>query len=328
MLVGGQDGFVSFSRQALLEALQGNLPDVKLVDFKIQDKFVSPEYLNIAGAPLWETTKITLPHDQNIFSLQLSAPYFNKKAPISVEYQLLDYDLDWKRADLKGGDISYFKVPPGDYTFQARVRSELGQVTAPSLNLEIVILAPWWQRWWAWALYMLAFLGLSYFFYRFRLRRQLALNEAQQLKEMNALKNRLYTNITHEFRTPLTVISGLTDEIAGHEKEKQLIQRNSQQLLGLVNQILSLQKLESKQMPMQLKAGDIAHFLNYLTESFQSLAQRKHLRLIYYADPESIPMAFDEEKMQQLVANLISNAIKFTPKYGKVQVGLKLTKDR
>ncbi len=121
--------------------------------------------------------------------------------------------------------------------------------------------------------------------------------EARQLKEMDALKNRLYTNITHEFRTPLTVISGLTDEIKGHEKEKTLIQRNSRRLLGLINQILSLQKLESKQMVLRPTPGDMARFLNYLTESFQSLAQRKHLRLVYYADPESIPMAFDEEKI-------------------------------
>ncbi len=324
LLVGGQGGCMRFSGQNILEALSDRLPKVILSRFDNQGEAVRSEYLSPAGKKIWEATRVTLPHDRNTFSLDLSVLYYREKEPIAIEYMLKDYDLGWRTMEVDEA-ASYFKAPPGYYTFQARVQSAAGLVAEPSLNLDILILAPWWRRWWAWTIYALTFLGLSYFFYRFQLRRKLAVTEARQLKEMDALKNRLYTNITHEFRTPLTVISGLTEEIQGYEKEKTLIQRNSRRLLGLVNQILSLQKLESRQMELRLTSGDIARYLNYLTESFQSLAQRKRLRLVYYADPESIPMAFDEEKMQQLVANLISNAIKFTPEYGKVEVGLSLT---
>lgn len=323
LIVGGQGGYLAFSARNLLKASVDQHPKVILFGFDNQGEAIRQEYLRPGGRKIWEATQIILPHNRNIFSLTLNAPFFQKSNPISVEYMLKDYDLEWRILDAKG-IVSYFKVPPGRYKFEARVRSANGLVTEPSLNLDIVILAPWWQRWWVWTLYVVGFVGLSYFFYHFQLRRKLALAETQQLKEMDALKNRLYTNITHEFRTPLTIISGLTAEIEGHEKAKRLIQRNSRQLLELVNQILSLQKLEMKEMELRPTSGDIARFLNYLTESFQSLAQRKHLRLIYYAEPESIPMAFDEEKMQQLVANLISNAIKFTPEYGKVEVGLSL----
>ncbi|MDN3687016.1 ATP-binding protein [Cyclobacterium jeungdonense] len=325
-LVGGQGGFMQFSGQHLLAAKVGQLPDVILDRFENQGEALLPKYLSPAAASLREAKQITLPPEQNIFSLSLKAPYFQKDQPISIEYMLHGYDLNWKIADQQGL-VSYFKVPPGSYTLKARVRSANGLVTEPSLNMDIVILTPWWQRWWVLALFLLALMILSYFSYRAILRRKLALVEARKLKEMDALKNRLYTNITHEFRTPLTVISGITDEIEGHEKEKRLIQRNSNQLLGLVNQILRLQKLESKKTELRPVAGDVARFLNYLVESFQSLAQRKHLQLVFYADPATIPMDFDEEKMQQLVSNLIFNAIKFTPDYGKVELGLTLIAD-
>lgn len=325
-LVGGQGGFMQFSGEQLLAAKVGKLPDVILDRFENQGEALLQEYRSPAAASLREAKQITLPPEQNIFSLTLRAPYFQKDQPISIEYMLQGYDLNWKIAD-REALVSYFKVPPGSYSLKARVRTDNGLATEPSLNMDIVVLAPWWQRWWALTLFMLLIVVLSYVSYRVVLRRKLALVEARKIKEMDALKNRLYTNITHEFRTPLTVISGITDEITGHEKEKMLIQRNSRQLLGLVNQILRLQKLESKKMEPRPVPGDIARFLNYLVESFQSLAQRKHQQLIFYADPDTIPMAFDEEKMQQLVSNLISNAIKFTPDYGKVELGLTLIND-
>lgn len=142
--------------------------------------------------------------------------------------------------------------------------------------------------------------------------------EAERLKELNNLKNRLYTNITHEFRTPLTVIIGMTENIEGNEEEKKLIARNSHNLLRLINQMLDLSKLESGNMKLQLIQGDIISYLQYLTESFLSSAEAKNIRLQYYTEEDEILMDFDEEKVQQIVYNLLSNAIKFTPAYGKV----------
>jgi signal transduction histidine kinase/DNA-binding response OmpR family regulator len=142
--------------------------------------------------------------------------------------------------------------------------------------------------------------------------------EAERLKELSQFKSRFYTNITHEFRTPLTVILGMNENIKGHEQEKKLIRRNSQNLLQLINQLLDLSKIESGNLKMNLIQGDIITYLQYLTESFYSMATEKNIRLTFYAEEESLLMDYDEVKVQHIIYNLLSNAIKFTPSMGKV----------
>ncbi len=142
---------------------------------------------------------------------------------------------------------------------------------------------------------------------------------------MDAVKTRLYTNITHEFRTPLTVISGTVDQVRENPNEwlrqgLDMIERNSGQLLTLVNQMLELSKLESKTLGVNFIQGDIVSYLNYLTESFHSYAETKNIRLHFQAEPEALVMDYDPDKIQTIVRNLIGNAIKFTPEGGAVWV--------
>lgn len=142
--------------------------------------------------------------------------------------------------------------------------------------------------------------------------------EALRLKEIDELKTRLYTNITHEFRTPLTVIMGMADEIKGNENIKQLISRNSQSLLSLVNQILDLTKLQEGKMQLNYVHKDVVTYLQYLTEAFHSFASAQHIRLSAYTEIEELYMDFDEEKLAHIISNLLSNAVKFTPAHGKI----------
>lgn len=143
---------------------------------------------------------------------------------------------------------------------------------------------------------------------------------AERLAELDTAKTRLYTNITHEFRTPLTVIMGASDLVQGNDPEKQLIKRNSRQLLRLINQMLDLSKLEAGALKLVPEQGDILPFLEYLVESFQSLAASKDIRLTFSRDLDALQMDYDAEKIQQIVTNLVSNAIKFTPESGTVAV--------
>lgn len=146
---------------------------------------------------------------------------------------------------------------------------------------------------------------------------------ADRLSELDIAKTRLYTNITHEFRTPLTIIMGASDLVKGNESEKTLIKRNSEQLLQLINQMLDLSKLEGGATKLDSQQGNIIPFIEYLVESYQSLADSKHIRLTFYSELKEIQMDYDLDKMQQIVSNLISNAIKFTPESGKVVVHAK-----
>ena len=154
----------------------------------------------------------------------------------------------------------------------------------------------------------------------------------EKLREINEMKTRLYTNMTHEFRTPLTVIMGVNNELSetmakvglsARIKQKailshRLIHRNCMSLLALVNQLLELSKADSHQMAVHMLQGDIMPYLNYLTESFYGKAREKHLQLVLYSDLSSLVMDYDQQKIQHIIYNLLSNAIKFTPEYGTI----------
>ena len=319
--IGGQGGYIQFNANELQRKITRKHPQINILEINVGGMPI--ESYEPKGVPIPETQQFSMSYNKSSFSIQLASIWYQKENPFTLEYTLTDYDEGWKPIP-PAGLVYYSKVPTGRYRFQVRARHEWGIPTEPKVNIEILVMGPWWMRWWAILLFVSAIFGMAYVFYSFQLKRKLAEAEAEKIKELNVQKNRLYTNITHEFRTPLTVITGLAQEIKGNDEKRLLIQKNSDQLLNLVNQILSLQKLESQEMELQLKDGDIARFLNYLAGSFQTLAQQKQIQLHFYSDPESIQMAFDEEKIQQIVSNLIVNAIKFTPEFGKVSIGLSI----
>jgi len=155
--------------------------------------------------------------------------------------------------------------------------------------------------------------------------------QKQKIEELSQAKSILYTNITHEFRTPLTVILGMVSKMNRYFKDRNsfrhqeavaLVNRNGAQLLKLINQILDLSKLESKSMPLEMEQGDIIIFIKYLFESFESYAASKNIRMHFSREMETLQMDFDREKMQQIISNLLSNAIKFTPASGLVTLHL------
>ena len=151
--------------------------------------------------------------------------------------------------------------------------------------------------------------------------------EKERFLELDALKTKFYTHIAHEFRTPLTLISGVADQMkrdpgrwlaTGHD----IIRRNSDKIISLTNQLLDLSKLEERSMSLQLIHDDVAMYTRYLVESFHSAATDKGIRLVFSSDPEEIFMDLDPDKFQEIVSNLVSNALKFTDEGGEVHVSL------
>lgn len=156
--------------------------------------------------------------------------------------------------------------------------------------------------------------------------------QAEKLAALDEAKSRLFTDLTHEFRTPLTIISGLSDELRRNAKVRReerlsLIQRNAEQLHRLVNQILDLAKLDVGQMPFHLQQGDVVPLLRYTAEAFHTLAVDQGLRLQFYSDEDALVMDHDPQRLQQLLTNLISNAVKYTPEGGKISVLLRRMED-
>ncbi len=144
--------------------------------------------------------------------------------------------------------------------------------------------------------------------------------QAVQLQQLDKAKTRFFTNISHEFRTPLTVILGMAEQIRNQVKEKDIIRRNANQLLRLINQILELRKLEAGNMSASYVQGDIITFLKYFIESFHSLAQQKNIELEFESTEAPLVLDYDPEKLNHIVSNLLTNAIKFTPEGGKVRI--------
>ena len=184
--------------------------------------------------------EVDLAHDQNFFSFEFSAPYFIETGAVEFQYQLEGIDKGWVEAN-ELRVANYTDISPGDYRFRVRARTGFGEWSESRAGIELSIVPPWWKTAWAYAVYALLIAMLLYTMYSYQRRRyelkmklQAEQNEALRLKELDAFKSRFFTNITHEFRTPLTVITGMADEISGQQKVRRMIHSNSRKLLNLV----------------------------------------------------------------------------------------------
>jgi signal transduction histidine kinase/ligand-binding sensor domain-containing protein/DNA-binding response OmpR family regulator len=270
--------------------------------------------------------QITLKHGQNNFSCRFAALSYRNPSKNQYAYQLVGVDKNWVQIGNKH-ELTFSNLAPGRYTLRVKGSNNDGVWNEEGAALQILILPPWWWSLWAKMGYGLLGAALLFSLYRYQLKRKLSLEEAKRLKEMDQVKTKLFTNITHEFRTPLTVIQGTAEqEISQNGRIKaednlqnaRTIQRNSAQLLTLVNQLLDLRKLESGQLPVHWVQDDIIQYLKYLTESFHSHAENKGLQLHFLSEIDQLQMDYDPDKLLYVVSNLLSNAVKFTPSGGNV----------
>jgi len=316
---GGTQGFNRFTPSEISKNPNPPL-SIELIDFQINGKKAT-SFGNIG-----ELASLTLQPQQNTFTFKYVAIDYISDGENQYQVLLNGIDEEWQMMGNKN-NVRYTKIPPGNYTFQVKAANSDGIWLNEIKTISIKILAPWYQTTLAYLLYISTLGILFYVIYKFRKRRQqlkLELHQkelaAERLQEMDQFKSTFYTNITHEFRTPLTVIQGMSEELRGNIPAKKLIQSNTQKLLQLINQLLDLSKVESGSMPLNLVQSDIINYLNYLIESVHSYAFSKKINLSFYAELEELKMDFDEEKMQSILLNLISNAIKFTPEYGKIMI--------
>lgn len=288
----------------------------------------SPDTNETVHKSLFRKERIALNYRQNTFSIGLRNLHFMEPSANRVEFLLEPYVDKWRL--LPENQLAEFlAVPPGTYTLRAKGFSSEG-LESEELRLSITIAPPWWRTRWAYILYTLSgmLLLMGAYFYqrrRWQLQTQLQVEQekADRLRELDHFKSRFYTNITHEFRTPLTVIQGMSEQIKGNEQIKTLISRNSDRLLTMVNQLLNLSRLETKSMSTNWVQGDIISYLKYLTESCHSLAASKNIELTFISKEDQLLMDLDENKLQQILINLLSNAIKFTPEHGRIKVVVK-----
>ena len=334
----GRDGRVTFAGS---NGFYSFLPNsVRFSEDTIKPKvFLTNVELNYEQAHFdqaYELVKnIEVAHHQNDIRFEFSAPHFLKSDQLKFRYRLSPQKREWIETNSDKRLATYTNLAPGHYTFevQASHSSGLWPSEKTGLSVGLIIHPPWYKTWWALAIWMGSLVGCLFIFYRFQLNRRLTEAEAYRLRELDQMKTRLYTNITHEFRTPLTLIQGAADNIIRNPKEwaikgVRMIKRNNQMLLNLVNQMLELAKLESGSSSVHYVQEDIVPFLKYCVESFYSWAQSKDIHLHFFTEVESLVMNYDKEKTQHILYNLLSNAIKFTPNGGTVIMEISALKEQ
>lgn len=296
--------------------------------------------------------KVAIPFQGSTIRFEYAATSFDNESENQFQYILTGFDEDWSAwtSEVKK---DYTNIPEGDYSFKVRSRNVFNHIGNED-SYSFTVLPPWHRTWWAYLLYGLAAIGIVALYSKWRSqelqkknttlentinnrtleirqKNKLLNHQTEQLVQLNESKTKLYSNITHEFRTPLTVILGMTDTLKtnvkdksfeGAEKSLEMIRRNGKNLLHLVNELLDLAKVESGNLELNLIQTDVIPFVKYLSESFHSLAEVKKINLIVYSEIDTLEMDIDVNKMASIISNLLSNAIKFTSAHGKIIVHL------
>ncbi|MFZ4475030.1 MAG: ATP-binding protein, partial [Saprospiraceae bacterium] len=311
MIFGGVKGVTVFHPDSL--RFNEHLPQTHIVGLQVNNQ----------SFDIWGKTSITLAHNQNLLTFDFAALEFTNPAQNQYRYQLIGVDKDWVSLG-NNNSIQFANLAPGDYTFRVQGSNNDGVWSEQAAELRFTIRPPWWASWWAYLLYVALVAAGVWRYYQYLLRQRFSEQEKLRLKELDDFKSRFFTNITHEFRTPLTVMLGMSDQLAKEENDEPkrhkigLIKRSGENLLRLVNQILDLAKLESNALKINYIQGDVLAFIRYIAESLHSLANAQNLILRVESDQAKIVMDYDPERLLQIVHNLLSNAVKFTPSGGKV----------
>ncbi len=334
LMFGGINGLNVFSPDDFSD--NPNAPSVYITSLKVNNIEIKPaDSTGILELAPEFTKRIKLQFDERNLTLEFAALEFSVPSKNRFRWILDGAENSW-HPETEQNSATYLNLSPGRYYFKVMAANADGVWNPQPAVLEIVILPPWWRSWWAYLLYAIVLGFAARVLYQLQHKRRTEQAETRMLRELDGFKSRFFTNISHEFRTPLTVVLGTTSRLAeGIEamsksdlgKNLKLIHRNAENLLRLVNQILDLAKLESNSLKINYVNGDIAPYLHYLTESFQSLANVQNILLRSECHPSIMVMDYDPDRISQMVQNLLSNAIKFTPSGGRVSLRASIEQD-
>lgn len=336
---GGVNGLNIYTPNSIKEIK--TKPAIVITDFKIFNQSVSANIiLSFSQSPTF-AKEIILPYDQNAITVEFASLDFTSPAKNKYAYMLEGFDKDWIYCGNKREAI-YTNLNPGNYIFKVKGTNSDGLWNEKGVSFNLIINPPFWKTWWAYLIYLvLATAGFftvrKYELHRVKLRNDLKLKEfeSKQLQEVDLIKSRFFANISHEFRTPLTIILGSLEKIksqmqsSSNEKDIVLMKRNASRLLQLINQLLELSKIESGNVKLNASESDLVKFLKRIVASFSSLANQKNIQLTFNKVPvedfqtnAGIFAFYDRKKLETVFYNLLSNAVKFSPEDERIDVSI------
>jgi signal transduction histidine kinase/ligand-binding sensor domain-containing protein/DNA-binding response OmpR family regulator len=331
ILFGGLEGINYFNPAGL--TTNHNVPKVLLTDLKISNKSVYPR----DDAPIKEdisiAKEIRLDYKQN-FALSFVGLNYTLAKQNLYAYRLEGFEKEWNYTGTNN-TASYINLAPGTYIFHVKAANNDGVWNSDESQIRIDVRPPFWRTPAAYMAYILALGGLVlYLRYRaiIALRKKLALEQQQQqakhLQELHRLKLKFLTNLSHDLRTPISLISGpieqlIDGEVSNPKLDKlYMVRRNAKRLLNLVNQLLDFRKLEEQELTLQLSKGEFISFVKDVSESFKDLSERKHINFSFSSTIPHLEALFDQGKIERILFNLLSNAFKFTLEGGSISVVL------
>lgn len=338
LVFGGTDGITMFN-PADIDTLR--IIPLRLCHLKIHNQLVHPTDGGPIEVMLDSCQEIRLHHDQNSFSISFTALDFGEYERVHYYYKLDGFDSEWIDAG-NSHSASYANLPSGHYTFRVRTTdsaSDEGNSDERTINV-IVEPAPAYS-WWAWLIYLiLGGLLATYLYHNARrlVRARRAARQAQMEKEqekrVNAMNMSFFANIAHEFRTPLTMIAGPVGQLAksgsldGEERSLlSIAQRSIQRMFKLVNQIMDFNKLENDTLRLSVEQIDVVKVMNDILDTFEFNAKEKGITIHRFGMEDKLLAWTDGDKLEKIVSNLLSNALKFTPRDGHIDVSLDTTDD-
>jgi len=280
-------------------------------------------------------SKIKLPYDQGVFAIHYAALNFPYPQKGEYAYMLEGLDKAWNFVKDQRSAV-YRYLAPGEYRFLVKASNQDGIWFDNSASITVVILPPWYRSWWAYLIYSIVFGTIIYLYLRYKQEQarlkfevKLAQMEAEKEKELNERKLSFFTHISHEFRTPLTLIINPIKDLLSHVGNNtnanglNIIHRNARRLLSLVDQLLLFRKADNGEDSLKLVKLNFVEFCREVSLCFSHQAKSKSINFQFESDSPEIEVYADREKMEIILFNLLSNAFKFTPECGNIN--LKIT---
>ena len=340
LMFGGYLGYNRFFPDSLQDRKQNVTPFI--TDIRIHgvswDKLQPDTRADISERSPRFTDKIRLDHNRNNFSIEFSAMEYINPMLTKYAYKLEGFDKEWQTTGASERRAYYNNLQSGTYTFRLKASDINGSWGDGERRLKITVLPPPWLTWWAYTLYFMAACAAGYAIYhmvRNKVRRRNTIHvremEKAKVEEMNHVKLQFFTNITHELLTPLTILYASVGELKrtapDFKEQYRLMYNNINRLIRLVQQLLEFKRNERGDLKLSVSQGDLALFIRRGIDSITPLVRRQDIHFSYNCHPEQLPAYFDQDKVDKILYNLLSNASKHDPTGGLVSIELRATDD-
>lgn len=324
MFFGGLNGFNTFYPENITE--NTFLPPVYVTDFQLFNKRILPGEPN---SPLQTdisvTNEISLLYDQSTFSFSFAALNYSASENNQYAYKLENWDKDWNYVGTER-KAAYTNLSPGTYTFRLKAANNDGLWNENGQSITIYILPPLWGTWWFRLLVIAIFTTFFIFLLRFKQKLDLRkLNETKR-EEIHQMQLQFFTNISHEFRTPLSLILGPLEKLQKEDKNSshsniyKVMYRNAKRLMNLINELMDFRKTEAGVLKLNVMPCNMRLFLNEVAEEFSELATQKSMNFSIDVPEELGEVWLDRQITEKIITNLLSNAFKYTEQEGNISI--------